>query len=104
MPPTANSEVYSKCIRVYQVWLLARVVGSSGEKQLVPGFGGFISATGVRPTQQSTIDYFTPINQPFTEFSVIKELLRQSGGHIGGRSGICDKHLRPWWLHEGPSP
>ena len=77
-PPTANSEVYSKCIRVYQVWLLARVVGSSGEKQLVPGFGGFISATGIKPSRKSTIDYFTPINQPFTEFSVIKELLRRS--------------------------
>ncbi|CAM4621862.1 unnamed protein product [Leuciscus chuanchicus] len=27
--------------------------------------------------QESTIDYFTPINQPFTEYSVIKELLKQ---------------------------
>ena len=26
----------------------------------------------------SAIDYFTPINQPFTEFSVMKELLRWS--------------------------
>ena len=77
-PPTANSEVYSKCIQVYQVWLLARIVGSSGEKQLVAGFGGFISATGVKPTRKVTIDYFTPINQPFTEFLVIKELLKRS--------------------------
>ena len=76
--PTANSEVYIKCVRVYQLWLLVRVVGSSGEKQLVAGFGGFISATGVKPTRKSTIDYFTPINQPFTEFAVIKELLRRS--------------------------
>ena len=75
-PPTINSEVYSKCIQDYHVWSLARLVGSSGEKQLVPGFGRFISATGVKPTRKSTIDYFTPINQPFTEFSVIKELLR----------------------------
>ena len=53
-------------------------MGSSGEKQLFPGFGGFISATGVKPTRKSTIDYFTPINQPFTELSLIKELLRRS--------------------------
>jgi len=77
-PPTVHSEVYLKCIQEYQVWSLARVVGSSGEKQLMPGFGGFISATGVKPTQKTTIDYFTPINQPFTEVSVIKELLRRS--------------------------
>jgi hypothetical protein len=72
--PTINS----KCLREYRVWSLARVVGSSGEKQLVPGFGGFISATGTKPSRKSTIDYFTPINQPFTEYSVIKELLKQS--------------------------
>ena len=77
-PPTINSEVYSKCLQEYRVWSLARVVGSSGEKQIVPGFGGFISATGAKPSQKSTIDYFTPINQPFTEYSTIKELLKQS--------------------------
>ena len=77
-PPTVNNDVYSKCIKEYNVWMLARVVGSSGEKQLVPGFGGFISATGTKPTRKSTIDYFTPIHHPFTEYSVIKELLRRS--------------------------
>ena len=77
-PPTINSEVYSKCLQEYRVRSLARVVGSSGEKQIVPGFGGFISATGAKHSQKSTIDYFTPINQPFTEYSTIKELLKQS--------------------------
>jgi len=77
-PPIINIQVYSRCIKEYHVWLLARVVGSSGQKQLVPGFGGFISATGVKPSRKSTIDYFTPINHPFTEYSVIKELLKQS--------------------------
>lgn len=77
-PPIENNEVYSKCIQEYHVWSLARVVGSSGEKQLVPGFGGFISVTGTKPSRKSTIDYFTPINQPFTEYSVIKELLKKS--------------------------
>ena len=41
-------------------------------------FYGFISATGVKPSRKSTIDYFTPINHPFTEYSVVKELLKQS--------------------------
>ena len=76
--PTVNDEVYSLCIQEYRVWSLARVVGSSGEKQLVPGFGGFISATGAKPTAKSAIDYFTPIDEPFTETSTVKELLRRS--------------------------
>lgn len=77
-PPTTNIGVYSKCIQESNIWSLARVIGSSGEEQLVPGFGGFISATGAKPNRKSTTDYFTPINQPFTEFSVIKELLKRT--------------------------
>ena len=77
-PPTSNDEVYSKCVQEYRVWTLVRVVGSSGEKQIVPGFGGFVSATGAKPSRKSTIDYFTPINQPFTDYAVIKELLKKS--------------------------
>lgn len=77
-PPATNNEIYLKCIQEYRIWLLTRFVGGRGEKQLIPGFGGFISATGVRPLRKSTIEYFTPINQPFTEYAVIKELLKLS--------------------------
>ena len=77
-PPAINSEVYSKCIHEYRVWLFARVVGGSGEKQVVPWFGGFISATGAKPFRKSIIDNFTPINQRVTDYSIIKELLKQS--------------------------
>ena len=76
--PVINHQVYLKCIQEYHAWLFARVIASSGGKQIVPGFGGFISATGDKPTRKSTIDYFTPINEPFTEYSVIKELLKRS--------------------------
>jgi len=76
-PPVENDRVYDESLNEYRVWLLARMVGSSG-KQPVPAFGGFVSATGMKPTRKSTIDYFTPINQPFTEYCVIQELLRQS--------------------------
>ncbi len=76
-PPVENDRVYDESLNKYRVWLLARMVGSSG-KQPVPAFGGFVSATGMKPTRKSTIDYFTPINQPFTEYCVIQELLRQS--------------------------
>lgn len=76
--PLENDAVYKKSANHYYVWQLARIVGSCGEKQFVPGLGGFISATGTAPKQKSTIEYFTPINQPFTEYSVIKELLKRS--------------------------
>ena len=72
VPPDKNDDEYTKCMQEYRVWVLARVVGSGGQKQTVPGFGGFISATGKTPPRKSVIDYFTPINQPFTEYSVIK--------------------------------
>ena len=48
------------------------------KKNLVPGFGGYVSATGTTPKRKSTIDYFTPIDQPFTNYGVIKELLKRS--------------------------
>ena len=76
-PPEENDMVYEASLKEYRVWFLARIIGSSG-KQPVPAFGGFVSATGMKPTRKSTIDYFTPINQPFTEYCVIQELLRRS--------------------------
>ena len=52
-------------------------MGSSGKKKLVTAFCEFIPATGAKPCRKSTIDYFTIISQPFTEYSVIKELSKQ---------------------------
>ncbi|KAG1678651.1 hypothetical protein GQR58_013324 [Nymphon striatum] len=77
-PPIKNDKLYSECIREYRLWCLMRMATSSKETQLVPGFGGFISATGKKPSRKSTIDYFNPINHPFTEYSVIRELLKRS--------------------------
>ncbi|KAG1660362.1 UDP-glucuronosyltransferase 2B33 [Nymphon striatum] len=77
-PPIKNDKLYSECIREYRLWCLMRMATSSKETLLVPGFGGFISATGKKPSRKSTIDYFNPINHPFTEYSVIRELLKRS--------------------------
>jgi len=58
---------------------LARLIGSSNEiTQTVPGFAGFVSCVSAKPLQKSTIDYFTPIHHPFTEYSTVEELLRVS--------------------------
>ena len=77
-PPPTNDDIYIQSINEYRVWMLARIVGSSGIRQIVPSFGGFISATGIPPPSKSVIEYLTPINQPFTEYSVIRELLKRS--------------------------
>lgn len=44
----------------------------------MPGFAGFVYVTGTRPERKSTIDYFNSFHQPFTESTVIKELLQRS--------------------------
>ena len=47
--------VYEASLKEYRVWILARIIGSSG-KQPIPAFGGFVSVTGMKPTRKSTID------------------------------------------------
>ena len=76
--PLANVDIYKKHLNEHHVWFFARVLGSSGEKQLVPSYGGFVSATGMIPKRKSTIDFYTPIHQPFTDYAVIQELLKRS--------------------------
>ena len=51
---------------------------SSKGKQQVPGLGGFISSTGAKPAMKSTIDFYTPINQPITKYETVQELLKRS--------------------------
>ena len=77
-PPESNIEMYLKFLQEYRVWMLTRVIGSSEKTQISPVFAGFILCTGVKPQRKSTIDHFTPIINPFTEYSNVEELLRVS--------------------------
>ena len=77
IPPADTEDVFAKKIAEYYIWLFARFVASSGI-QTVPALGGFISATGTAPLRKSTLDYFTPMHQPMTESSVVRELLKRS--------------------------
>lgn len=111
IPPTENDNVFDAAMQEYYVWLICRIVGSDG-KQPVPALGGFISSTGITPARKSTIDYFTPINQPITDYSTVQELLRRSevataevAGGEGGQQyvintfdlGVCMKALPLLW-------
>ena len=37
--------IYGRCLKEMHVWFLALLLSSGGQKQLIPVFGGFISAT-----------------------------------------------------------
>ena len=78
--PSANTVVFYECLNEYHIWFFLRVIGSSGENQVMPAFGGFVSATVIKPSRKSTLDYFIPSNEPFTDSAVVKELLRRSEG------------------------
>ena len=76
--PKSNDNILNISLKKYHIWVLLRVIGCSGKNQTVPAFGGFASQTGETPLRKSTIDYFVPINEPFTDYAVIKELLSRS--------------------------
>ena len=81
-------------------------MGSSG-KQTVSTLGGFIPATGSVPVKKAEIDYFTPINQPITEYAVVQELLNCSEAATAAAEqqyvintfnlGVCMKALPLIW-------
>ena len=77
-PLESDIKMYLKCLQEYRVWMLTRVIGSSESPQIGPVFAGFISCPTMKPQPKSTIDNFTPITNPFTEYSNMEELLRVS--------------------------
>ena len=106
--PEQNEKHFADGMNMYYTWLLCRIIGGDGI-QPVPAFGGFISATGEVPVQKSTIDYFTPINKPITEYSTVQELLRRSEvatEEVGQKFvintfdlGVCMKALPIVWKY-----
>ena len=65
--PDINKTIYNKCLTELHIWFFARLLSSGGEKQLIPAFGGFVSATGSVPARKSTIDYFIKTDKSWTE-------------------------------------
>ncbi|KAL5013682.1 hypothetical protein ScPMuIL_007952 [Solemya velum] len=57
------------------LWLLIRIY-SSAANQEVPGWTGFLSVTGSKPTKLTTVDYYPVINHPITEYRTVQECLR----------------------------
>ena len=65
--PIGNTILYNEILHEHHIWILLRVIGSGEEKQVIPGLCGFISFTGKKPVQKSTLEYFNPINEPFID-------------------------------------
>lgn len=72
-PRAPNEKENQSGLKVYYIWLFARLYGGQEAIQAVPGF---VSATVIKPLCKSTIEYMTPVQQSFTEYSSMKELLR----------------------------
>ena len=58
--------------------VLVQIFSSGKQKQSMPAFNGFISATRSISATKFTKDYFTPRDQSFTDFAVVRELLKRS--------------------------
>ena len=109
IPPADVNDEYKTSLQSYYIWLLCRRIGSGLPNQTFPPLGGFTSATGVPPAQKTTIDYYTPIDQPITEYAVVEELLRRSEeatAEVGQQYtlntfdlGVCMKALPLVWKY-----
>lgn len=44
--------------------------------QTIPGWGGYISLTGEKPSRLTTIEYYPIISKPITEYETVQECLR----------------------------
>ena len=105
IPAEVEAE-YATKVQEYCLWIFARYVASGGI-QTVPALGGFTSVTGSSPPRKSTIEYFTPIHQPITDSSVVRELLKRSEdatAEVGQKwvintfdLGVCMKALPIIW-------
>ena len=62
--------------RRQMVWLMSRVLFQN--LQVVPGISGFISQTGRKPENLTTIEYYPVIPKPITDYSTVQECLRCS--------------------------
>ena len=80
---------------------------SSMKEQEVPSWSGFLSLTGKKPTNLTTIDYYPVINHPITDYKTVQECLRyaeQATTDVGQTYvistfvlGVCMKALPLVW-------
>ena len=108
-PPLVLETEYAAALHKYYIWLFCRGIGNRLRYQTFPPLGGFTSATGASPLQKTTIDYFTPIDQPITEYAVVQELLKRSEdatAEVGQEYtlntfdlGVCMKALPLLWKY-----
>ena len=66
----------SQACTINRAWCIFRVCNA--DRQVVPGWGGFICETGTVPECLTTTDYYPVINHPITDYATVKEWLRVS--------------------------
>ena len=72
-----GSECSMNKARLRQIlWVLLRTkCNMDGSDQEIPGWSGFLSGTGKKPQNLTTIDYYPVINQPITEYKTVQQCL-----------------------------
>ena len=70
-------DALSKSMLKNLLWCISGLHSSTVSQQ-VPGWAGFISETGQVPNRLTTIDYYSIINHPITDYSTVQECLRVS--------------------------
>ena len=73
-----SASVYLYETFVSLVWLVVRYISCCAHTQVLPGWAGFISLLGEKPTNLNIIDYFPIINQPITDNKTVQDCLRYS--------------------------
>ena len=88
--------MYTAMMQDNYVWLFSRYIGSNG-KQLVPGQGASSLQPGLLHPESQQLTNATPIHQPITDNSVVRELLKRSEV---ATAEVGAEYVRYWGLFE----
>lgn len=68
---------FDRAQMIYFLWVLCRKISSTSD-HTVPAFHGFVSTTGLTPKSLTTTVYYPMINEPITDYKVVRVLLARS--------------------------
>ena len=73
-----GKEAFDKAEKTHLLWILCRLHSAVRGDQEMPGFSGYISVLGNKPSRMTTIGYYPVINKPITDYKTVQECLGQA--------------------------
>ena len=64
------------------LWIFCRTLHPNVEGQTVPQWSAWVSETGEKSCQQSTVDYMSPVFAPITENSTVQHILKEASKEV----------------------